>query len=84
VELDAAGADLGDQVGVGAELACREELQLDPPARGTDLITQVRTGGIEFLNIAGSVISTVASGAAITNSRPRPRGCAGRPGRAGR
>lgn len=33
----------------------------------TDLITQVRTGGIEFLNIAGSVISTVASGAAITN-----------------
>jgi hypothetical protein len=30
-------------------------------------LTQVRTGGIEFLNIAGSVISTVASGAAITN-----------------
>ncbi|MGY2049063.1 TRAP transporter substrate-binding protein [Methylobacterium sp. JK268] len=33
----------------------------------TDLITQVRSGGIEFLNIAGSVISTVAAGAAITN-----------------
>jgi tripartite ATP-independent transporter DctP family solute receptor len=33
----------------------------------TDLISQVRSGGIEFLNIAGSVISTVAAGAAITN-----------------
>lgn len=33
----------------------------------TDLITQVRSGGIEFLNIAGSVISTVAAGVAITN-----------------
>ena len=33
----------------------------------TDLITQVRSGGIEFLNIAGSVISTVAPGAAVTN-----------------
>ncbi len=33
----------------------------------TDLLTQVRAGGIEFLNIAGSVISTVAPGAAITN-----------------
>lgn len=33
----------------------------------TDLLTQVRAGGIEFLNIAGSVISTIASGAAVTN-----------------
>ncbi len=33
----------------------------------TDLLTQVRAGGIEFLNIAGSVVSTVASGAALTN-----------------
>lgn len=33
----------------------------------TDLLTQVRAGGIEFLNIAGSVLSTIASGAAITN-----------------
>lgn len=33
----------------------------------TDLLTQVRTGGVEFLNIAGSVLSTVVAGAAITN-----------------
>lgn len=33
----------------------------------TDLLTQVRTGGIEFLNIAGSVISTVAAPVGITN-----------------
>ena len=33
----------------------------------TDLLSQVRSGGVEFLNIAGSVLSTVASGAAITN-----------------
>jgi tripartite ATP-independent transporter DctP family solute receptor len=33
----------------------------------TDLLTQVRSGGIEFLNIAGSVLSTVAPVAAITN-----------------
>lgn len=33
----------------------------------TDLLTQVRTGGIEFLNISGSVLSTVVPGAAITN-----------------
>lgn len=48
----------------------RIELKFFPASQlgsDTDLITQVRTGGIEFLNIAGSVISTVASGAAITN-----------------
>ncbi|WP_343586509.1 TRAP transporter substrate-binding protein [Herbaspirillum sp.] len=33
----------------------------------TDLLTQVRTGGVEFLNIAGSVLSTVVPLAAITN-----------------
>lgn len=33
----------------------------------TDLLTQVRAGGIDFLNIAGSVISTMSPGAAITN-----------------
>ncbi len=33
----------------------------------TDLLTQVRSGGIDFLNLAGSVISTVAPAAAITN-----------------
>src|SRR5437868_2635472 len=31
----------------------------------TDLLTQVRSGGIEFLNIAGSVLSTVVPLAAI-------------------
>ena len=33
----------------------------------TDLISQVRSGGIDFLNIAGSVLSTVVPAAAITN-----------------
>ena len=33
----------------------------------TDLLTQVRSGGTEFLNISGSVLSTVVSAAAITN-----------------
>jgi tripartite ATP-independent transporter DctP family solute receptor len=33
----------------------------------TDLLTQVRSGGVEFLNIAGSVLSTVVPLAAITN-----------------
>ena len=33
----------------------------------TDLLTQLRAGGIDFLNIAGSVISTMSSAAAITN-----------------
>ncbi|GJE60708.1 TRAP transporter substrate-binding protein [Methylobacterium trifolii] len=48
----------------------RMELKFFPASQlgsDTDLITQVRSGGIEFLNISGSVISTVASGAAITN-----------------
>ncbi len=33
----------------------------------TDLISQVRSGGIDFLNISGSVLSTIAPLAAITN-----------------
>jgi TRAP-type transport system periplasmic protein len=33
----------------------------------TDLLTQVRSGGVEFLNISGSVLSTIAPAAAITN-----------------
>ncbi|KQW38530.1 TRAP transporter substrate-binding protein [Rhizobacter sp. Root404] len=33
----------------------------------TDLLSQVRSGGVEFLNISGSVLSTVVSGAALTN-----------------
>jgi TRAP-type transport system periplasmic protein len=33
----------------------------------TDLLAQVRIGGTEFLNIAGSVLSTVVPAAAITN-----------------
>ena len=33
----------------------------------TDLLTQIRSGGVDFLNIAGSVISTVAPAAGIAN-----------------
>jgi tripartite ATP-independent transporter DctP family solute receptor len=33
----------------------------------TDLLSQVRSGGVEFLNISGSVLSTVVPGAALTN-----------------
>jgi hypothetical protein len=33
----------------------------------TDLLTQIRSGGVDFLNIAGSVLSTVASVAGIAN-----------------
>jgi tripartite ATP-independent transporter DctP family solute receptor len=33
----------------------------------TDLLTQVRSGGVDFLNIAGSVLSVVAPMAAIAN-----------------
>jgi tripartite ATP-independent transporter DctP family solute receptor len=50
--------------------AGRMELKFFPASQlgsDTDLITQVRSGGIEFLNISGSVISTVTPGAALTN-----------------
>jgi TRAP-type transport system periplasmic protein len=33
----------------------------------TDLLSQVRSGGVEFLNISGSVLSTVVAGTALTN-----------------
>lgn len=33
----------------------------------TDLLTQIRSGGVDFLNIAGSVLSTVAPLAGIAN-----------------
>ena len=33
----------------------------------TDLISQVRAGGIEFLNIAGSVLSTLVPASALVN-----------------
>ena len=33
----------------------------------TDLLTQIRSGGVDFLNIAGSVLSTVAPIAGIAN-----------------
>jgi TRAP-type transport system periplasmic protein len=48
----------------------RLEIRVFPASqRGsdTDLISQVRNGGVDLLNIAGSVLSTLAPGAAITN-----------------
>src|SRR5436305_15144673 len=33
----------------------------------TDLLTQIRSGGVDFLHIAGSVVSTVAPCVARTN-----------------
>ena len=48
----------------------RLEIQFFPASQlgsDTDLLSQVRSGGIDFLNIAGSVLSTVAPAAAITN-----------------
>ena len=48
----------------------RLELKFFPAAQlgsDTDLLTQIRSGGVEFLNIAGSVLSTVAPAAALAN-----------------
>jgi len=48
----------------------RVEIKFFPASQlgsDTDLLTQVRTGGVEFLNIAASVISTVAAPVGITN-----------------
>jgi tripartite ATP-independent transporter DctP family solute receptor len=50
--------------------AGRLEIKFFPASQlgsDTDLLTQVRAGGIEFLNISGSVLSTVVPAAAITN-----------------
>ncbi len=75
----ATGQSLTQPINARLEQACariqqasggRIELKFFPASQlgsDTDLITQVRSGGVEFLNIAGSVISTVAAGAAITN-----------------
>ncbi|MFG1400224.1 MULTISPECIES: TRAP transporter substrate-binding protein, partial [Roseixanthobacter] len=75
----ATGQSLTQPINARLEQACKRieqgsngriELKFFPASQlgtDTDLITQVRSGGIEFLNIAGSVISTVAAGAAITN-----------------
>ncbi len=75
----ATGQSLTQPINARLEQACariqqasggRLEMKFFPASQlgsDTDLITQVRSGGIEFLNIAGSVISTVAPGAAITN-----------------
>ena len=75
----ATGQALSQPINARLEQACarikeatsgRLEIRFFPASQlgsDTDLLTQVRTGGIEFLNLAGSVISTVAPGVAITN-----------------
>jgi tripartite ATP-independent transporter DctP family solute receptor len=75
----ATGQSLTQPINARLEQACariqaasggRLELKFFPASQlgsDTDLITQVRAGGIDMLNIAGSVISTVAPGAAVTN-----------------
>jgi tripartite ATP-independent transporter DctP family solute receptor len=48
----------------------RLELRFFPASQlgsDTDLLTQIRSGGVEFLNMAGSVLSTVVPVAAIAN-----------------
>lgn len=48
----------------------RLELKFFPASQlgsDTDLLTQIRSGGVEFLNIAGSVLSTVSPAAALAN-----------------
>ena len=48
----------------------RLELKFFPASQlgsDTDLLTQIRSGGVDFLNIAGSVLSTVAPTAGIAN-----------------
>ncbi len=75
----ATGQSLDQPVNARLEQACgrirdaskgRLDIHFFPASQlggDTDLIAQVRSGGIDFLNIAGSVLSTVAPGAAITN-----------------
>ena len=48
----------------------RVEIKFFPASQlgsDTDLLSQIRSGGIDFLNIAGSVLSTIVPVAAITN-----------------
>ena len=52
------------------ESAGKLEIRFFPASQlgsDTDLLSQVRSGGVEFLNIAGSVLSTVVPLAAISN-----------------
>ena len=86
----ATGQSLTQPINARLEQACKRieaasggriELKFFPASQlgsDTDLLTQVRTGGIDFLNLAGSVISTVASPVGITNVGLRVQGlCAG-------
>jgi len=75
----ATGQSLGQPINTRLEQACarireatdgRLEVRFFPASQlgsDTDLISQVRSGATEFLNIAGSVLSTIAPNAAITN-----------------
>jgi TRAP-type transport system periplasmic protein len=75
----ATGQSVGQPINSRLEQACariqeatggRLEIRFFPASQlgsDTDLLSQVRSGATEFLNIAGSVLSTLASGAAITN-----------------
>jgi tripartite ATP-independent transporter DctP family solute receptor len=75
----ATGQSLSQPINARLEQACgrireatggRLEFRFFPASQlgsDTDLLSQVRGGGTEFLNIAGSVLSTVAAPAAITN-----------------
>src|SRR3954468_21260091 len=75
----ATGQSLAQPINARLEQACgrireatsgRVEIRFFPASQlgsDTDLLSQVRSGGTEFLNIAGSVLSTVAAPAAITN-----------------
>ncbi|KQT61862.1 MULTISPECIES: TRAP transporter substrate-binding protein [unclassified Aureimonas] len=75
----ATGQSITQPINARLEQAClrikeasdgRLEIRFFPASQlgsDTDLLTQVRTGGIEFLNLAGSVISTVAPAVAVTN-----------------
>jgi TRAP-type transport system periplasmic protein len=75
----ATGQSLGQPINTRLEQACarigeatngRLEIRFFPASQlgsDTDLISQVRNGATEFLNIAGSVLSTISPPAAITN-----------------
>src|SRR3954451_10141587 len=75
----ATGQSLTQPINARLEQACgrireasngRLEIRFFPASQlgsDTDLISQVRSGATEFLNIAGSVLSTAASAAAVTN-----------------
>jgi TRAP-type transport system periplasmic protein len=75
----ATGQSLGQPINTRLEQACgriREatngqlEIRFFPASQlgsDTDLLSQTRSGASEFLNIAGSVLSTVAPAAALTN-----------------